>query len=95
MRLHSYVNEILDMALFFQASPGVGMGLFLTNVQKGKQYYGGAPEVNFGALHPYYRELLDSQKSFLEALDRNNAEIVRMRGNGERFLLRRFMESEF
>lgn len=94
MRLHSYVNEILDMALFFQASPGVGMGLFLTNVQKGKQYYGGAPEVNFGALHPYYHEFLASQVSFLQALDRNNAEIVRLRGNGERFLLRRFMESE-
>lgn len=88
MKLHTYLNEIFDIAheanKTSSVSWDVGKDMFLTNVQAGKAVYPGADGVDYAALQPHYQKLVETGADFVAAVQDHYAEIVDLRAQGKR-----------
>lgn len=91
MKLHSYVNEVLDIIneanKTSSYSWGVGADMFLANIRNaGKPclpYYPGAEHVDYEALKPYHAELAESMVEFVEAVQNHYNEVMDLRAKGK------------
>lgn len=84
MKLHTYINEIADIARENDVDYGVAKDMFLANVEKGgrvqgQDWYEGAPDVDYAALQPHYQELVETGAAFMEAVQSHYKEIVALR----------------
>ena len=70
MKLHTYINEILDIAKAEHMSMDVAVNMFLANVKNAGDsslpHYKGADHVDYAALKPHVKELEESWPAFRE-----------------------------
>ena len=85
MKLHSYINEILDIAKAEHMSMDVAVNMFLANVKNAGDsslpHYKGADHVDYAALKP----LEESWPAFRETFEKYQKEIIALRKEGVRF----------
>lgn len=98
MKLHTYVNEILDIAKANNVSWDIGADMFLANIRNfGKAdipfWYKGADQVNYQSLKGSERELELSKPAFAEAYRKHNKEIIALRKNKEFDKVKEIMEA--
>lgn len=79
IRLHSYVNEIFDIAAKHNVDVGVGESMFLCNVRHGKEMYDGSNGVNWAGLTDDYADLCHSAYNYRRAVSKNLQKIVALR----------------
>lgn len=84
MKLHTYLNEIADIARENDVDYGVGKDMFLANVAKGgpmegQDWYEGAPDVDYAALQEHHQELVETGVEFMAVVQEHYAEIVALR----------------
>lgn len=72
MKLHTYINEILDIAKAEHMSMDVAVNMFLANVKNAGDsslpHYKGADNVDYAALKPHVKELEESWPAFRRPL---------------------------
>ena len=91
MKLHTYVNEILDIVneanKTSSYSWSVGADMFLANVRNAGMdclpYYPGAEHVDYLSLKPHYQQLAESMVAFVEAVQTRYDEVMDLRAKGE------------
>lgn len=87
MKLHTYINEILDIAKAEHMSMDVAVNMFLANVKNAGDsslpHYKGADHVDYAALKPHVDELAGSAQQFVEDYRANQSEIIRLRKEGK------------
>lgn len=87
MKLHTFTNEIINIAKANNASWDVAADMFLANVRnagdKELPYYKGAEKVNFEALKEVEKELAESKVDFVAAYQKHNTEIINFRKDGK------------
>ena len=87
MKLHTYINEILDIAKAEHMSMDVAVNMFLANVKNAGDsslpHYKGADHVDYAALKPHVKELAASAQQFVEDYRANQSEIIRLRKEGK------------
>ncbi len=88
MKLHTFVNEIFDIAHANNVSWDIGKDMFLANIRNegmgALPHYAGADEVDFATLKPILVELADSGEDFVEIVRENYDEVVALRKDGKR-----------
>ena len=89
MKLHTYINEILDIAKAEHMSMDVAVNMFLANVKNAGDsslpHYKGADHVDYAALKPHVKELEESWPAFRETFEKYQKEIIALRKGGVRF----------
>ena len=93
MRLHSFVNEIFDIAAANNVDVGVGESMFMRNVHDGKESYKGAHGVDYAKLQPYYDSMRVSAYSYRRCVGQHLQKIVKLRNAGKRAEAKAFVES--
>ena len=98
MRLHTYVNEILDIAKFNNMSFDIGADMLLANVRNyGKPtlpFYKGAAKLNYTNMKNHIKELENSKPDFVVAYRKHMKEIIALRKQGNFKKARAIMEAE-
>ena len=84
MRLHTFVNEIFDIADKNRTTSKAATTMFLTNVDRSTSYYAGAESFDFAAIHGEVANLRRSAFTFIKALDANEAEARALHDEGKR-----------
>lgn len=84
MKLHTYTNEIIEIAKANDVSWDVGKDMFLANIRSAGQqdapyYYQGAEDVDYAALQPHLEELEKSTEDFMADYRANQTELIRLR----------------
>lgn len=82
MKLHTYTNEILDIAKSNDVSWDIGADMFLSNVRNsgvdGLPFYKGADGVDFKGLQAEYENLHASKTEFIKDYRANQSEIIKL-----------------
>ena len=88
MKLHTYVNEVFDIAKEHDMSWDIGADMFLANIrnagEEGRPYYPGAEHMDYAALKEHHDELASSMGDFVEAVRKYIEEIAILRRKGDR-----------
>ena len=87
MKLHTYTNDIIDIASANKMAWSIGADMFLANVKNAGDpelpYYEGADRVDYAALKPHVAELQDSQGRWVKDYHNHNKEIIALRKEGK------------
>ena len=87
MKLHKYVNEIINIGTENGMGWHEGASMFLANVRNAGdpslEHYAGAESVDYAALKPHVDELAGSAQQFVEDYRANQSEIIRLRKEGK------------
>lgn len=87
MTLHTYTNEIIDVATANGMSWDIGADMFLANIRNSGDpdlpHYEGAEKVDYIALKPHVAELQDTQGKWVRDYHNNNKEIIALRKEGK------------
>ena len=87
MRLHKYVNEVLDMAKANRVEYEIAIRMFTGNVMQaagqGDYVHKGLEDFDFTPLAPHLQELLDSSEGFVKDFEAHKAEVMACRKAGD------------
>lgn len=87
MRLHKYVNEVLDMAKANRVEYEIAIRMFTGNVMQaagqGDYVHKGLEDFDFTPLAPHLQELLDTSEGFVKDFEANKAEVMACRNTGD------------
>ena len=87
MKLHKYVNEIINIGTEDGMGWHEGAVMFLANVHNAGdptlEYYAGAESVDYIGLKAHVDELAGSAQQFVEDYRANQSEIIRLRKEGK------------
>lgn len=87
MRLHQYVNEVLDMAKANRVEYEIAIRMFTGNVMQaagqGDYIHSGLEGFDFAPLVPHLQELLDTSEGFVTDFEANKAEVMACRNAGD------------
>ena len=87
MRLHKYVNEVLDMAKANNVEYEIAIRMFTGNVMQaagqGDYVHPGLAGFDFAPLAPHLQELLDTSEGFVKDFEANKAEVMACRNAGD------------
>jgi len=84
MRLHEFVNEIFDIADKNRDTDKGASTKFMTNVDRGTNYYPGAEDVDWAALKPESANFRKSAFTFYKALQAKGTEARALHDEGKR-----------
>lgn len=87
MKLHTYTNEIINIATANHMAWDIGADMFLANIRNCKDstlpHYDGADEVDYKALLPHLKDLEDSKAEFVEMYRKHSTAIIELRRRKE------------
>lgn len=87
MRLHQFVNEVMDMAKANRVEYAIAIRMFTGNVMQaagqGDYIHSGLEGFDFAPLVPHLQELLDSSEGFVKDFEANKAEVMACRKVGD------------
>lgn len=87
MKLHIFINEILDIAKTQNTTTEIARRMFLANVENVKEpflpHYKGA-KTDYNKLHTHHAEFLASEADFDEKYQKNKKTILDLYKEGER-----------
>ena len=87
MKLHTYTNEIIDVAKKNNVSWDIGADMFLANIRnagdKDLPHYEGAKGVDYMELKACITELEESKPDFVKAYAKHATEIIGLRKDGD------------
>lgn len=82
MRLHDYVNEILDIKERNRVEVNTATSMFLTNCDRDESYYEGAEYLDFAAVDT--TDMRSSMFSFYKAINATLDEVIALREQGKK-----------
>jgi hypothetical protein len=88
MKLHAFVNEILDIGKENKVDYDVATNMFLNNIKDvndpSDQYkYHGADRMNYLSLKPLLEQFEDEKNDFYAAFAKNREKVMEARNNGD------------
>ena len=87
MRMHQYVNEVLDLAKANNVEYEIAIRMFTGNVMQaagqGDYVHPGLDGFDFAPLVPHLQELLDTSEGFVKDFEANKAEVMACRNAGD------------
>ena len=87
MRLHQFVNEVMDMAKANRVEYAIAIRMFTGNVMQaagqGDYVNPGLENFDFAPLAPHVQELLDTSEGFVKDFEAHKADVMACRNAGD------------